>query len=95
MTKEEFETTALLKTVGYGKLTPKAGDKYWYIGYDYHDDVFAGDPRVAIWSDHQMDENRFKLGNCFKDEKEAYAYRDMIYERNQKRLQVILDNTDD
>ena len=66
---------------------PPKGTPYWYIGFNYHDDFFAGDPRPTIWLDCQMDENRIKLGNFFSSEEDAVKWRDELYKKAKLRFQ--------
>lgn len=48
---------------------PSEGDKYWYVSSDGSVDYYS-------WTDDTMDFLAYKLGNCYKTEREAEANRD-------------------
>lgn len=50
---------------------PKEGERYYYIGVDMHDEGTVWD---CVWEENDItDIMRYKLGNCFKTEKEAIS----------------------
>ena len=48
---------------------PSEGDRYWYVSSDGSVDCYS-------WTDDTMDFLAYKLGNCYKTEREAEANRD-------------------
>ena len=50
---------------------PSAGDIYYYIGA-------TGEVSWDTWDDHEIDNNRLAIGNCYKTEGEAESALDRV-----------------
>lgn len=67
----EEEAPLILKGVTGLRWRPRVGQKYRHI----HD---SGSYFQSEWDDTEVDEWRYRTGNCFKTEKEARAYYDSV-----------------